>query len=235
MNKPAVKPSKKSTFVSTDDILVMLCKSVTDVLASANANQVTYSALVQKITKTSLKPDIGSFVLFDGGFSGLVVINFSASAAIEIYQKYMTNMGIPLDELSSQHTSDDVANVMGELLNQILGDFTGLVHKELQTSITQSQPKMLTINKQLIISIDTNLDRPQARRVTFTTQKGNIFYLEMAMDRTEFIKLHDFVPEEFDPDDIIRGASIQMEEEKNQDNNKKGPDVDQDLLDELGL
>ncbi len=233
MNKPAVKSNSKTTVVTTDDILVMLCKSVTDVLANANANMVTYSALVQKISKTSLKPDIGSFVLFDGGFSGLVVINFSAAAAIEIYQSYMTNMGIPISELSTQHTSDDVGNVMGELLNQILGDFTSLVGKELQTSITQSQPKMLTVNKQLIISIDTNLDRPQARRVTFTTQNGNIFYLELAMDRTEFIKLHDFVPEEFDPDEIIRGASEQAKKSKSE--NKSDSDFDPDLLDELGI
>lgn len=233
MNKPAIKSNNKTTVITTDDILVMLCKSVTDVLANANANMVTYSALVQKISKTSLKPDIGSFVLFDGGFSGLVVVNFSAPAAIEIYQSYMTNMGIPLTELSTRHTSDDVGNVMGELLNQILGDFTSLVGKELQTSITQSQPKMLTVNKQLIISIDTNLDRPQARRVTFTTQNGNIFYLELAMDRTEFIKLHDFVPEDYDPDDIIRGASEQAKKDKK--NDKPDDGFDASLLDELGI
>ncbi|WP_017444798.1 DUF3334 family protein [Gayadomonas joobiniege] len=232
MNKKVVPQTKKSTIVTTDDILVMLCKSVTGVLANANANQVTYSALVQKITKTSLKPDIGSFVLFDGGFTGLVVINFSSAAAIEIYQSYMSNMGIPLAELSSHHTSDDVSNVMGELLNQILGDFTGMVGRELQTSITQNQPKMLTVNKQLLISIDTNLDRPQARRVTFTTQQGNIFYLELAMDRTEFIKLHDFVPEDLDPDEIIRGANQTLSSKT--DKTTAG-DVDQDLLDELGL
>ncbi|WAJ70962.1 DUF3334 family protein [Catenovulum adriaticum] len=233
MNKPAIKSNNKTTVITTDDILVMLCKSVTDVLANANANMVTYSALVQKISKTSLKPDIGSFVLFDGGFSGLVVVNFSAAAAIEIYQSYMTNMGIPLPELSTRHTSDDVGNVMGELLNQILGDFTSLVGKELQTSITQSQPKMLTVNKQLIISIDTNLDRPQARRVTFTTQNGNIFYLELAMDRTEFIKLHDFVPEDYDPDDIIRGASEQAKKDKKDEKPDDG--FDASLLDELGI
>lgn len=232
MNKKVVSQSKKSTIITTDDILVMLCRSVTDVLANANANQVNYSALVQKITKTSLKPDIGSFVLFDGGFTGLVVINFSSAAAIEIYQSYMSNMGIPLEELSTHHTSDDVSNVMGELLNQILGDFTGLVGRELQTSISQNQPKMLTVNKQLIISIDTNLDRPQARRVTFTTQKGNIFYLELAMDKTEFIKLHDFIPEELDPDEIIRGANTAKAK---QDAAASNNDIDQDLLDELGL
>lgn len=233
MNKPAIKTANKTKIITTDDILVMLCRSVIDVLEHANANTVNYSALVQKITKTSLKPDIGSFVLFDGGFSGLVLVNFSAASAIEIYQKYMTNMGIPINELSSQHTSDDVGNVMGELLNQILGDFTGLVGRELQTSITQSQPKMLTVNKQLMISIDTNLDRPQARRVTFTTEKGNIFYLELAMDRTEFIQLHDFEPEEYDPDDIISGEKNKKAAPK--ETLSSGKSVDQDLLDELGI
>jgi hypothetical protein len=35
--------------------------------------------MVQRISRTCLKPDIGCFVLFDGGFSGLVVKNFSAA------------------------------------------------------------------------------------------------------------------------------------------------------------
>ena len=49
-------------------------------------DQVRFSGMVQRISKTCLKPDIGCFVLFDGGFSGLVVINFSAAAAMELYQ-----------------------------------------------------------------------------------------------------------------------------------------------------
>ncbi|WP_252345965.1 DUF3334 family protein, partial [Shewanella indica] len=100
----------------------------------------------------------GCFSIFDGGFSGLVVINFSAAAALEIYRRYMLHMGMPEEELAFSHTSDEVGDVMGELMNQMLGDFIGKVSKELQTSISQSQPKMLTINKELTISIDANLD-----------------------------------------------------------------------------
>ncbi|MFA0502965.1 DUF3334 family protein, partial [Vibrio sp. 10N.222.46.A1] len=76
---------KKSKTVTTEDILLKLCQSVSNVLTSATASQVSYSAMVQKINKTSLKPDFGCFVLFDGGFSGLVVINFTSKAALEIY------------------------------------------------------------------------------------------------------------------------------------------------------
>ncbi|MDR2690200.1 MAG: DUF3334 family protein, partial [Azoarcus sp.] len=67
----------------TDDILRSLCDSVSKVLGMATASRLSYSGMVQRITRTCLKPDIGCFVLFDGGFSGLVVINFSAQAAME--------------------------------------------------------------------------------------------------------------------------------------------------------
>ncbi len=190
----------------TEDILRSLCNSVSKVLSFATRSQIHYSGMVQRITKTCLKPDIGCFVLFDGGFSGLVVTNFSATAAMELYESYMLSMGMGKDDLAASHTSDEVANVMGELMNQIVGDFTGKVARELQTHITQNQPKMLALTKQVMLSVDTNLDKPEARRVTFFTGRNNIFYLELAIDRTEFIKLNDFESEEADPDALIEQA-----------------------------
>ena len=223
---------KKNEAVTTEDILIKLCNSVTDVLGAASGLDINYSPMVQRIHKTSLKPDLGCFVLFDGAFSGLVVINFTAAAAMEVYQSYLMSMGIPQEELATQHTSDEVGNVMGELMNQILGDFTGKVSQQLQTSISQSQPKMLTLNKQVLFSVDTNLDRPQARRVSFYTTRNNIFYLELAMDKTEFIQLHDFQPEEVDPDAILAGTSQKTSPAET----KSGDSSEQDdLLASLGL
>jgi hypothetical protein len=113
-------------------------------------------------------------------------------------------MGMPKSELASSHTSDEVSNIMGELMNQIVGDFTGKVRRELQTNITQNQPKMLVLTKQVMLNVDTPLDRPEMRRVSFYTEKNNVFYLELAIDRTEFIRLYDFdamdVP---DPDQLL--------------------------------
>ena len=191
----------------TEDLLMSLCNSVTRVLSVATQSQVHYSGMVQRISKTCLKPDIGCFVLFDGGFSGLVIINFSASAAMELYQSYLLSMGMSKEDLVSSYTSDEVSNVMGELMNQVVGDFTGKIRRELQTHITQNQPKMLVLNKQVQLSVDANLDNPEARRVTFYTAANNIFYLELAVDRTEFITLRDFVPEaEIDADAIMAAA-----------------------------
>jgi len=223
---------ENSVVYGTEDILMSLCNSVTKVLTIATQSQIHYSGMVQRITKTCLKPDIGCFVLFDGGFSGLVVINFSAQAAMELYESYMLSMGMAKSELASAHTSDEVSNVMGELMNQIVGDFTGKVARELQTHITQNQPKMLALNKQVMLSVDTNLDKPEARRVTFFTGRNNIFYLELAMDRTEFIKLYDFEPNEApDPDELIAQANGGG---KPAPQSVKSSEHD-DLLDSLGM
>lgn len=197
-------PHKSEVSYGTEDLLISLCNSVTKVLTAATQSQIRYSGMVQRITKTCLKPDIGCFVLFDGGFSGLVVLNFSAQTAMELYGSYMLSMNMPKEDLASSHTSDEVSNVMGELMNQIIGDFTSKVRRELQTHITQNQPKMLVLTKQVMLSVDTHLDQPEARRVTFYTGRENIFYLELAIDGTEFIKLFDFDSHEaFDPDELI--------------------------------
>lgn len=229
---------KKNNVVTTEDILLKLCRSVSGVLTSATHSPITHSAMVQKINKTSLKPDFGCFVLFDGGFSGLVVINFTAKAALEIYTNYMRSMGMPEEELAILHTSDEVGDVLGELMNQLVGDFTNKIRKELQTTITQSQPKMLSINKQVILQVDTNLDRPQARRVTFSTANNHIFYLELAMDKTEFIQLEEFdMQEEETPDDIFAQAQSSLIASSHSTASTAANQTDDmsDLLGELGL
>ena len=49
----------------------------------------------------------------------------------------MVTMGMPESELATAYTSDEVANILGELMNQIVGDFTGKVRRELQTNIAK--------------------------------------------------------------------------------------------------
>ncbi len=229
-------PNEDNEVLGTEHLLLSLCNSVADVLGVTTKTRIHYSGMVQRITKTCLRPDVGCFVLFDGGFSGLVILNFSAQAALELYQSYMLNMGMSREDLASSHTSDEVSNVMGELMNQVLGDFTGKVRRELQTDITQNQPKMLAINRQVVLSVDANLDHPEARRVTFYTSANNIFYLELAVDRTEFIKLYEFESQApINPDELMAQTVASL-------NTKEEPPVEpasdedtDDLLRSLGM
>ncbi len=228
-------PSADNAIVyGTKDILVSLCNSVTRVLSVATQGTVRYSAMVQRIGKTCLKPDIGCFVLFNGGFSGLVIINFSAAAAMEIYQSYLLSMGMSQSDLAPAYTADEVANVMGELVNQVVGDFTSTIQRELQTRITQNQPKMLVLNQQVVLSVDANLDQPEARRVTFYTAKNNIFYLELAIDHTQFIKLHDFEPQDAPDPDALMTLAAAMPATAQPPASDPDPDTDA-LLKSLGM
>ena len=208
-----------NTTRSTDEILLILCKTVQKVLEKASAQDISFSPFVQKINKTCLKPDIGCFTIFEGGLSGLLVMNFSKEAALDIYRSYMIHMGMPEDELSILHTSDDVANVLGELMNQAMGHFQTDLRNELHVTIKQNQPKMLVISKDISISIDTQIDDPLYRRVSFETERHRPFFLELGIEHTEFELLFPYEKEEEeDVEEIFLKAKRQHQEDEDKEN-----------------
>lgn len=216
---------------TTEDILLILCKSVERVLTKASAREITFSPIVQKISKTCLKPDIGCFTVFEGGLSGLLIMNFTAEAAMEIYRSYMINMGMPEEELSILHTSDDVANVLGELMSQAMGHFQTELRQEFQVSIKQNQPKMLVINKDIVISVDTKIDMPQYRRVSFETENHRPFFLELGIENTEFETLYPFEREKKETvEDILIAA--QEAKSKNDSGESRAENENQDMADD---
>lgn len=190
--------------IDSADIMLSLCDSVVYVLNTATKTDVKYTPMVQTICKTSLKPDVSTFVIFTGSFSGLVVLNFTKEAAMEFYTNYMASMGIKAKDLAKNYTSEEVQNSLGELMNQILGHFTSHISSTLHGRITQSQPKMLALPHEVQISMNMALDNPVIRRVTFTTSENEVFYLELAMDDTSFTKVRDFQEHsQLSPDEII--------------------------------
>lgn len=190
--------------ITSDDIMIFLCDSVSYVLNTATKSTVKYTPMVQRITKTSLTPDIGTFVMFTGSFSGMVVINFPKATAMELYQNYLLNMGMSEDDLVKNYTSDEVSNSLGELMNQILGNFTKVISDHLHTTITQSQPKMLALPRELQLSINVSLDNPKYSKVTFNTNNNNVFYLELAMDDTDFTVVRKLEEHsQLSPDEIL--------------------------------
>ena len=113
-------------------------------------------------------------------------------------------MGIPETEIAKNYTQEEVSNTLGELMNQILGHFTRQISEELHIRIDQSQPKMLVLPREVQISISVNLDNPKYGKVTFHTESGNVFYVELAMDDTSFVAIQDFETlDSSSPDDIL--------------------------------
>ncbi len=196
--------------VTTENIFRILCHSVQSVLSSAINDTVSFSPMVQDIEKTCLKPDIGCFVLFSGDFTGLVVMNFSEDSAMEIYRKYMRSMGMPEEEITSSYTADEVADSLGELMNQCIGRFRVDLEQETSIYVNQNQPKMLVITESVEIAIEASIDKPQLRKVSFKTAGGNRFYMEVSLGKIKFYSLFPFKKaKEFDVDDIMASAQGQ--------------------------
>jgi chemotaxis protein CheY-P-specific phosphatase CheC len=146
----------------------------------------------------------------------------------------MRNMGMPEEEIAQNHLSDEVSNTLGELTNQVVGEFTAAIEHELQVSVNQSQPKMIAINREVALSINANLDNPQGRKVAFQTAGHKTFFIEMAMDKTTFVQL-----EEFDRGDRENADDIIAEENSRNkaksDAKAEDKSSSDDLLDSLGI
>ncbi|MCK0525543.1 MULTISPECIES: DUF3334 family protein [unclassified Anaerobiospirillum] len=200
----------KHQVITCDDILLSLCDSVCDVLTAATNDKVSFTPMIQKINNTTLRPDIGTFVLFTGTFSGMVVLNFPKETAMELYSNYMKLMGLSDNDLATNYTSEEVSNTLGELMNQMVGNFTAKMSTTLNGRIHQSQPKMLSLPHQVEININMTLDHPEVSRITFFTAFGNAFYLELAMDHTEFKLARDLEPADqpLTPEEIMAQAGI---------------------------
>jgi CheY-specific phosphatase CheX len=196
--------------VSPEDVFRILTRAIQSTLASATQSEITYSPMVQTIKKTCLKPEIGCFVLFSGDFTGLVAMNFSEESAMEIYRNYMVHMGMPEEELATNCTSDDVANSLGELMNQCIGRFRRDLEKETHIFVYQNQPKMLVITEAVEISIEAAIDRPQLRKISFKTEGGHRFYMEVSFGNMKFYSLFPVQKQAaFDVDAIVAAGQDQ--------------------------
>ena len=200
----------------TDEILFILCKSIQRVLQKATAQKITFFPLAQTINKTTLRPDIGCFTVFESEVSGVVLMNFSAEAALDIYRTYMMNMKMPEEELSKNHTSDDVGNVLGALVDQGMGHFQNDLREELYASVKFTPPKMMVVNQDITISVGHLHESPDYRRVSFETESHRPFFLELGVEKTAFAPFYSREKEDMvrepgrettqDVDDIFREA-----------------------------
>lgn len=170
--------------ISIDEISKTLLKTAQHTLETSTKQEVTYSSTIQKIPKVSMKPDLTCFVQFNGDYNGLIVINFSANAAFEIYKSYMKAMGMPEDELGATLADPDVSDTIGEITNQVMGQMAKDIESEYDLNAVFGQPKALTLNSSITLVIDS--DYRENRRLSFKI--GNYsFRIEIAMEHSEFI------------------------------------------------
>jgi CheY-specific phosphatase CheX len=171
---------------STIDVMAnIFCRAVKDVLEKSTQKTIIYSNTIQRIPKVSLRPALGCFVIFNGDYNGLAVMNFTAEAAMDIYTSSMLTMGMPEEECAKSYTSGEVSDSIGELVNQVMGQSMALVEQKFDLASMFGQPKALVLNNAITLSIDS--EYRDNRRIVFSIGGSSRFSMEIAMEQTEFI------------------------------------------------
>ncbi|WP_022667423.1 DUF3334 family protein [Desulfospira joergensenii] len=178
--------SDRPLIISIDEISKIFLRTAQKTLETSTLQEITYSSTIQAIPKVAMRPDLTCFVQFEGDYSGLVILNFSADAAFAIYKSYMTAMGMPEDELGTSITSPEVTDSIGEISNQLMGQLIKDVEEKFELNASFGQPKALTLNSAITLVIDAHY--AENRRLSMKI--GNYsFRIEIAMEHTEFIHI----------------------------------------------
>lgn len=188
-----------SRLLGIDLICQVFCLATKKTLEKSTNLAITYSKTLQRIPRVSLKPELGCFVQFLGDYSGLLVINFTAAAAVDLYRNYMLTMGMPESGLAREATSGEVVDTMGEITNQIMGRAMRMVEAKFDLNSYFGQPKALSLSNGISLvpeASNTNSMSDNSedcifdnRRIVFKLEDSSRFYLEIAMERIEFIML----------------------------------------------
>ncbi|MDT8448388.1 MAG: DUF3334 family protein [bacterium] len=177
-------PTRKGN--SVDDLGRIICKATKEVLEAATGLEVHYSQTIQQVPSVHLKPDVGSFVEFSGDYAGLLITNLSTRAAMEIYRGQMLHMGLGEEDLATEHTSDEVVDSIGELINQVIGKARLMIEQKYGLSAYNSQPKAIALTESVTLSIATHKDTEyQLRRLSFKVN-GAPFQVELQMENVDF-------------------------------------------------
>jgi len=172
-----------------DLIAAVLSEAVSHVLEISTRKSISCAGTLQTIPKLIMRPDISCFVQLSGDFNGLLVFNFSDQTAVKLYRSYMISMGIPEMDLVKDFTSNEVTDSIGEIFNQVVGDFTRLIETEFGLSILRGQPKVLALTSAITLTIDA--DYHENRRLAFSIDNDR-FQAEVAMEQTQFTRLPEF-------------------------------------------
>jgi len=192
----AIRSKVMPKVYTINEISLILGEAVKEVLKLNIGKEVRLSPTIQKIGNVALRPDISSFLDFYGDYNGLICLNFSKDAALELCRLHFTTMGFAEEDLPKDPFSDEVINFIGEMTNQIAGNFRKKIEEKFGLSAKNPQPKALQINHTIQMFIESALKSTHCRKLSFSTPAHNSFYAELSLEKTEFILMEEVLAEE---------------------------------------
>lgn len=166
-------------------------RTVQDIILRSCKLKVKLSKTAQFIPSLQLNEEIGAFVAFYGNYNGLMVMNFQGGAALEIVRASLLNMGMSEAEVPTHHTSEDVRNGIGEVVNHIVGMARIVVQNKYDLSADAHIPGVVSLCQPIGLTFESKLGREDpCVRLSFTTPAQHRFQLELTMEASRLTLLN---------------------------------------------
>tara|TARA_B100000959_G_scaffold285605_1_gene360895 strand:+ start:1100 stop:1645 length:546 start_codon:yes stop_codon:yes gene_type:complete len=165
-------------------------KATQQTIKTATGMKINISSTYQKIPNIMIAGDIGSFVSFKGDYNGILIMNFSGDAAVEIVTAYLKLMGMPDGDIPKNHTSDDVRNNIGEVVNQIIGKSRHLIQERYDLAAKANIPAVVPISTPIGLILETaQTEDQECVRISMSTPSSKRFYIELSMEPTKLVEI----------------------------------------------
>ncbi len=189
-----------------NEVALILGEAVRETLNLNTGGPIHLSPTILRVQNVALRPDISSFLDFFGDYNGLICLNFTKEAGLELCRLHFAFMGFPEENLPTDPFAEDVINFLGEMTNQIAGAFRRKMEEKFSLVAKNHQPKALQLSHTIQMFIESNLKLSQCRKLVFSTPSRYSFYAELSLEKIEFIFLSKKSKEEFSQGDNEESA-----------------------------
>ncbi len=205
-------------------------QAAVDLMERAAGVKVRLSTTLQKTSGLKMRPDIATFVHFRGDYFGLMVLNLSKEAAMTYYRHSLLKMGMPEEELATNHTSKDVIDCIGELMNQVIGSVRSTIEERYELSASNNPPQAICLLDAISLSLEgTAMTTRQCRRISLRID-GHEFHIEVFLENTEFVSLKSESTERVEDVDAFEAALAQHQAQEGQQTLQPEEELDVDAL-----
>ena len=150
--------------------------------------KISIAKTAQFIPTIQLSEDIGTFVSFSGNYNGLMVLNFTGEAALELVTASLKVMGMPEEDIPTHYMADDVRGSLGELVNHIIGKARTDIQQEYELIAHATIPAVVPITTPigLYFKASTAATHPCVR-LSLRTPGNHRLHMELTIEPTLFV------------------------------------------------
>lgn len=172
------------------EISTYFVKATQEIIETSTGLKISVSNTFQGISNVKIAGEIGSFISFKGDYNGILIMNFSGNAALEIVRANLKKMGLPDSDIPTHFTSDDVRNNIGEIVNQITGKSRRLIQQRYDLASSANIPAVVPITSPIGLLLETaHTEKQECIRACLSTPSSNRFYIELSMEPLTLIEM----------------------------------------------